>query len=152
MRLKIENVYTRHSPDNVFNSMNYEQHVKFLYKLLKQREPHQNISHKELPPYHAHQAFVGSKPYLEWNIVYADDEMVGAFYLTRDYEIGIFVDREKRGKGMGDYALKWLLDNLRGRPVYANINPNNERSIKFFMTHGFKLHKKEETQNVYILY
>ena len=41
----------------------------FLYKLLKDRDPKENISHKAMPSYKEHIKFVKSKPYQKWYII-----------------------------------------------------------------------------------
>ena len=37
--------------------------VKFLFDLLKERNPRVNISHKKMPTYNQHRKFIKSKPY-----------------------------------------------------------------------------------------
>jgi RimJ/RimL family protein N-acetyltransferase len=118
--------------------LNEDKYVKFLYKLLGQRQSYQNISHSNMPLYNTHKLFVQSRPYLKWWVIVVDDLLVGAMYLTREYEIGIFLDNKQTGKGFGGEALEQMLGGLRGRPVLANINPNNTRSIEFFKRHGFE--------------
>ena len=41
----------------------------FLYKLLKERDSKENISHKEMPSYKEHIKFVKSRPYQKWYII-----------------------------------------------------------------------------------
>lgn len=128
-------------------------HAPFLYKLLGQRKSWQNISHSKMPLMADHIRFVQSTPYFKWWIIVSDDIKIGHMYLTRQYEIGLFIDKEYQGHGYGSLALKTLLQ-MRARPVYANINPDNAQSIKFFQKHGFKLHSVVEgviRQNTYIL-
>lgn len=119
-------------------------HVKFLYRLLSQREAHQNISHKVMPTFEAHTNFVNSKPYLEWYIIVVDNLFIGAIYLTKEFEIGLFIDKKYRGCGFGSIALNKLIQETHIRPLYANISPRNIRSQKFFERNGFQF--KEFTE------
>lgn len=61
-------------------------HCKILYELLEKRI--YGISHTSLPQYSEHEAFVRSKPYLHWYIVFSD-EPVGAFYVKDDNSVGL---------------------------------------------------------------
>lgn len=118
---------------------------RVLYELLAEREDHQNISHRALPSWGAHVAFVESRPYPHW---YAIDEggFVGAVYLTARDEIGLFLLRWARGRGLARKALD-MLRARHPRPRYlANINPRNEGSIAFFEGMGFR-----HIQNTYEL-
>ena len=47
-----------------------EKDHRFLYELLKEREPSTNISHRKLPTFSEHLNFVLSKPYSKWYIIY----------------------------------------------------------------------------------
>ncbi len=113
-----------------------------LYLWLAQRTPEQSISHKAMPPWTQHREFVLKKPYERWYLIIEDDpapaHMVGSIYLTKQQEVGIHIDNAERGKGYGSQALKLLREHIPG-PLLANINPENERSIAFFVKHGAKL-------------
>lgn len=114
-----------------------------LYQVLKERLPHQSISHKEMPTWEQHLAFVASRPYLHWYEVQADHPAgggltsVGTIYLTKQREIGIGILTEYRGLGFAREAIHMLLEMHPGRAL-ANINPGNEASIKLFAGLGFK--------------
>lgn len=118
-------------------------HVDFLYNLLKQREPHQNISHNKMPKKDKHLKYLNSRPHRIWYIVYDLDldSPVGQIYVSIGNEIGIQIDNKYTREGLGTAALFKLLTIYNSRPVYANINPNNHNSIKFFTKHGFKYYK-----------
>lgn len=107
-----------------------------LYNLLKQRTPEQNISHKVMPTWEQHRAFIESRPYLAWYLIEVDAEFVGAIYLSKQLEIGIFISEFSRGSGYGAQAVRMLREKHPGR-VYANINPDNWRSQQFFVQQGF---------------
>jgi len=113
--------------------------LRFLYNLLRQRDPQANISHKKMPTYSQHVKFVMSKPYSYWYTIRKKNSKIGSIYLSKQNEIGIFLDKKFFNKGVGTEALKLLIKKHPRERFIANINPNNKKSIKFFKKHGFKL-------------
>jgi RimJ/RimL family protein N-acetyltransferase len=113
--------------------------TKFLYELLKEREPHQNISHCEMPSYEEHIRFVDSHPYREWYMIFHGDIVIGAIYLSKQNEIGIFIKKIRQGEGYGKQAVRLLMEMHLGERFLANINPHNSRSIDMFESLGFEL-------------
>lgn len=127
--------------------------VVFLYKLLEERDPIANISHKTMPSREEHRAFVESKPYAGWWLIvwsksvrvdgrwvenyFADP--VGACYITKMGEIGIQIARGHQRKGYARTALNTLIEMHKGRRLLANVAPGNEPSQKLFEGFGFKL-------------
>jgi RimJ/RimL family protein N-acetyltransferase len=112
-----------------------------LYELLQERKPWQNISHRIMPSFVDHVAFIRSRPYLAWYAIYDANVFVGSIYLTHMNEIGLFVKDIKIGKGYGSKALNTLM-RTTPRPHYlANIAPGNSTSITFFLNMGFKYHQ-----------
>lgn len=116
--------------------------VEILYDLLAEREEHQNISHQELPPYEKHALFVEGDPYKAWYLIIAQlapasGEVVGTVYLTHENEIGIQLFKNHTGKGYGEQAISEIMNRFEG-PFYANINPENEGSIRFFQKFNAK--------------
>ena len=154
----LENVYVaaeskvRHPGDMWFRE-NYAgaEVMEILYDLLGEREAHQNISHKEMPTFEEHCKFVQSDPYKAWYLIITTDslfgtgEIVGAIYLTYSNEIGIQIFRNHQGQGYGEQAIRELAARFKG-PFLANINPDNEGSIRFFKKLGAK-----HLQNTYII-
>lgn len=117
-----------------------------LYTLLAQRPKEANISHKEMPTYENHKYFVDNHPYLDWLIIKDEDQIVvGSVYITKQREIGISIYKHKQGKGYARAAIDVIRAKYPG-PLLANINPQNERSIEFFNSLGFK-----HIQNTYQL-
>lgn len=116
-----------------------------LYALLTERRPDESISHRALPTWDEHAAFVASAPYACWYLMQVDNALpppfgdyVGAIYLTRRDEIGVCVYRAHRGCGYGPAAVR-LLVMLHPRPRYiANINPANGTSIRLFRRVGMR--------------
>jgi RimJ/RimL family protein N-acetyltransferase len=126
-----------------------ETHLKVLYDLLAERTPEQSISHKGLPTWEEHCAFVRSMGvahpvsdqwgYKVWRLIEEEGAgFVGAVYLTCRNEIGIFVFKAYQRKGYGSRAVRSLMDEHRGR-LLANINPANEASAAMFSKLGFRL-------------
>lgn len=112
-------------------------HMFFLWMLLSERTSEQSISHRAMPTWKEHCAFVDSRPYLHWySITNTGLETVGAIYLTRQREIGISIHTEDRGHGYATAAITELMRLHPGR-FLANINPANEASIALFRKLGF---------------
>lgn len=112
----------------------------YLYVLLLEREPHQNISHKAMPTVAEHLSFVRSEPYAEWYLMVCGvDTVVGAAYLTRQNEIGVAVLKAHRGRSLGRLAVQMLIDLHKGKRLLANIAPRNDTSRRMFEKLGFTL-------------
>jgi RimJ/RimL family protein N-acetyltransferase len=109
-----------------------------LYDLLSEREPHVNISHKALPTWAEHAAFVNSHPYEHWYLIELLSLYIGTIYLTRQREVGLFLFKPHQGKGYGKEALSMLLAKHPGR-LLANVSVRNAQSLAFFTRQGFKL-------------
>jgi RimJ/RimL family protein N-acetyltransferase len=134
--LVLRNIYER--PDRHY----------ILYQLLEERDETTNISHRDLPAWGDHVAFVESDPYAAWHAIEIRSSQtpfgaaflpVGACYLSKQDEIGIHIFKAHRGKGYGWRAVKALIDKHGPRRYLANINPRNERSAEMFSRMGFKL-------------
>ena len=61
--------------------------AEFLYKLLSERIPKENISHKKMPSFLQHKKFIKSKPYSYWYIIFLEKNKIGTIYLTNINEI-----------------------------------------------------------------
>ena len=122
--------------------------IKFLFDLLKERTPIQNISHAKMPTYEEHEKFVKSKPYDKWYIITVrliidwhkgmEEIDIGSIYLTKNNEIGLFLLNKYSNHGYGKTALKFLMEENPRKFYLANINPQNENSLKFFSKNNFK--------------
>lgn len=108
----------------------------YLYALLSEREPEQNISHRGMPTVEQHLTFVRSRPYREWFLICVRGHMVGATYLSRQGEIGIFIFKAHRGHGYGKKAVHAMLKRHPGERILANVNPANAASIALFTSLG----------------
>ena len=116
-----------------------EKDNKFLYNLLKERDSNVSISHKKMPTYSEHIKFVASKPYFRWYIIEYDNKKAGSIYLSKNNEIGVFVKKSFRGNKIGENAMRLLIEKYPKSKYFANINPKNKKSIKFFKKFKFKL-------------
>ena len=80
-----------------------------------------------------------SYPYRVWYIVHADDEPIGAVYLSKNDEIGIFILKAHQCHGYGKQAVYLLMQMHPVKRFLANIAPGNARSIAMFEKLGFEL-------------
>lgn len=115
-----------------------EAHAVLLYSLLEERTVQQSISHKEMPTYKQHRNFIKSNPYTAWYLIGHDGNIVGATYLSKAKELGIFIFKDFQGKGYAQQAIQEIMKRFQG-PFYANINPSNLASKAFFSELGFSL-------------
>jgi len=121
----------------IFSTIYY---IEKLYKLLEERLPEENISHKEMPTFEYHSIFVKSKPYAQWFAIITDyDTMVGAAYISKNNEVGIQIFEKFKRRGFATDVLAQLIEISKAMEInlYANINPKNEKSIKLFSKFGF---------------
>ena len=112
---------------------------RFLYNLLIERETRVNISHKKMPTYNQHVAFVSAKPYSKWYVILYDTNEAGSIYLTSQNEIGIFIKKSFQNKQIGNIALHKLIQKNPKKRYLANVSPQNKKSMRFFKNNGFKL-------------
>jgi RimJ/RimL family protein N-acetyltransferase len=112
---------------------------RFLYNLLKERDPKANISHKKMPTYDEHVTFVSSKPYAYWYVIEYNGKKSGSIYLSKSNEIGIFLRKSLTGKNIGRVALELLIKKTNKSRYLANVNPKNKKSLEFFKNNGFTM-------------
>lgn len=121
-------------------------HEQILYDLLKEREPHQSISHGQMPTWEEHLGFIERPGYRVWYIIFSDeDQPVGSIYLTGRNEIGVSIFKQHRRKGYASWAIKTVMSRFRRTrrvwmgKFYANINPENADSIALFRSLGYEV-------------
>jgi len=112
---------------------------RFLYNLLMERDARANISHKKIPTYNKHVAFVSAKPYSKWYVILYDTNKAGSIYLSSQNEIGIFIKKSFQGKQLENIALRKMIQKNPKKRYLANVSPQNKKSIRFFKNNGFKL-------------
>lgn len=131
---------------DIYAGSHLEETYPILLDLLSERTVGQSISHKKMPSLEEHCRFVQSRPYLAWYLIEEEpDGIVGAIYLSHMREVGLFIFNKYWNRGFGMQAIELLRAKHPGR-LLANINPANERSIRFFRKLGFK-----HIQNTYEL-
>lgn len=112
--------------------------IRFLYHLLAARPDYANISHKELPTWEEHIAFVIGQPYHAWYVILSEGARAGACYLSKRDEVGIHLLDAFQGKGLAREAVRNLMKRHERVRYLANIAPANERSIQLFSDLGFR--------------
>ena len=112
---------------------------ELLYRLLVEREPHINISHRRMPTWKEHLRFIAKRPYSAWYLIKHEQNYIGAIYLTALGEIGIGILTASRGRGFGRAAIRALMRKHPRQRFLANINPHNAKSIRMFGELGFHL-------------
>lgn len=110
-----------------------------LYRLLEEREPHVNISHRGMPTWKNHVKFIAGHPYAAWYLIRSGRDYVGAIYLTALGEIGVGVLAQWRGRGFARAAILALMRKHPRNRFLANINPGNAASIRMFRDMGFHI-------------
>lgn len=168
MIVRLISVYEAMLQDHVESMSAATATEEVLYDLLKERPPEANISHREMPTIEQHVAFVRSCPYVAWYLVqnwpttYEASVFekhvtawLGAVYLTKASEIGIFIFKQYQRHGFAREAVRLLRERHRV-PLFANVAPMNLRSHEFFRSLGWRAiqttyelkeehHGKEET-------
>lgn len=118
------------------------QQARFLYNLLQQRK--QSISHKRMPTYAEHIAFIENHPYREWFLIYLRDTPIGSLYLGLDNSVGLhFIEGY-------DVYLKPIiiimeqlltplppLKSIRSESFFFNIPPGNRRLRRILEDSGY---------------
>ena len=112
---------------------------RFLYDLLKNRDPITNISHIKMPSYVEHVNFLNSKPYSKWYIIKQRNQKIGSVYLSKNDEVGIFIKEGFQGEGIGEIILHELMKNNVRKRYIANVSIKNKGAMKFFKKNKFKL-------------
>ncbi len=117
--------------------------IPLLYKLLQERPPEANISHRGMPTMDAHREFVAHHPYAAWYLIMSHAHLgspsVGAIYLTQRAEIGIGVLEGYRRAGVAQAAIKALMAKHPRPHYYANVAPMNQASHNLFQGIGGEL-------------
>lgn len=112
---------------------------ELLYRLLEEREPHVNISHRAMPTWKNHVKFIAGRPYSAWYLIRSGQAYVGSIYLTELGEIGIGFLEPWRGRRLGPAAVRALMRKHRRRRFLANINPDNKEWLDMFRRLDFRL-------------
>lgn len=123
--------------------------LAILYSHLEQRTPEQSISHKTMPTWEQHCAFINSRPHSYWWLVYdrieaeGDPERaceyacIGQAYFTRAREIGIAIGDVYQRQGYANEIITKIVEMVPRGPVFANVSPRNIASQKLFESLDF---------------
>ena len=116
-------------------------HYKFLYNLLAERIPYENISHNKLPSYTNHVKFIKSKPYSKWLLIEYGDKIIGSVYLSKNNEIAIWIKKSIKDYKMGVHnkILQEIVTKFTRKKYFTNLNARNKKLINFYKKNGFKL-------------
>lgn len=149
MKLALISVFNVNEPKRTM----YEQ---ILYKLLKERKPWQNISHKEIPAYEDHVNFIRKnlQQHKGWYLIQdlTNYDFVGTIYLGVENNVGVFIFKKYHHRGFGKQALKILYELYpHVRQIRANVAPTNTASMCFFLNQGYKYLKSDIIQYVYVI-
>lgn len=127
-----------------------------LYRLLQERTPEVNISHRRMPTWEQHCQYVQRhldgkvlydddgeivfEPHQHWYLVHAvPGGVIGQVYLTLRREIGVQIYWNKQKRGYGGAAVDALLEVTGPGEYLANVNPKNAASAKLWRSRGFSL-------------
>ena len=122
----------------------FEGAERVLYDLLRERDPAENISHRDAPRFEAHCAFVASRPYQAWYLVVVDGDVVGSIFLTKPPapsqagdEIAVRIFQKFKAADFSAEAIRLLMEKHGPRRYLANVSPGNAGSISTFEGLGF---------------
>ena len=110
---------------------------RFLYDLLKNREPIENISHKKMPTYKQHTLFINSKPYSRWYIILYQKEKIGTIYLSKLDEIGVHLVEQFMGKKLYKEIVSKLMEKNPRKRYLVNVGIKNKKLSKLIESYGF---------------
>lgn len=111
-----------------------------LWALLRERGPHESISHRAMPTWAEHVGFVRSSPYKGWWLIDSDlPQAVGSVYLTHQGEIGLAIFRLYRERGYATAAVRAVMQMHPGTRFLANVNPANAASRALWESLGGKV-------------
>lgn len=114
-----------------------KQDYKFLYRLLKQRNPDENISHKVMPTYKQHCEFNDKQPYPQDYIVFDCGKKIGRFYVTDRMEVGIkFIDNKYTIPMLDEI---FIVKDITGVRLFFNVSPRNKLINDYLKKKGLKI-------------
>lgn len=113
--------------------------VEFLYELLKERKVIESISHKSMPTWEEHKAYITNSPvrFAGHYVILDGEALIGQVYISHQRECGIWLMPDARGKGAASWALEELLKRHPGK-CYTNVAILNEPALKWWRKMGFR--------------
>lgn len=135
---------------------------RIAYQLLEQRPLEHGISHKRMPAWEEHLAFMhqAPHPFRLWLVIETEDIMhkdllraaVGLIEALPTNEFGVHILKRYQGLGYGKRAVRQFIQShpplpeipaIRNGTWLANVAPANRRAAEFFQKLGFN--KVQET-------
>ena len=122
-----------------------EKHLKFLFELLKTRSRKNSISHRTLPTFKQHKAFVQARPYRYWFIIEVSGLFSGATYITKTNSVAIHLINNN--KKIYEEVLSFIIKNIeplkplpsiRGKDYTVNLSTKNNIYSKVIISLGGK--------------
>ena len=115
-----------------------------LYFLLKNKK--YSVSHNKIPSPEEHNKFVLENPYIEWYLLYKDNNLLGSIYFHTDNSIGLYLSQPNKDDVLeiitfvkkNHYPLP-LIKSLRRGEFFINIPPDDVNMIQILK----QLNKKE---------
>lgn len=109
-----------------------EAQIVALYDLLLKRK--HTISHKAVPSFEDHAAFVNVHPYRAWYLVLVGDQAIGTFYISNENTVGINITDSSDealidnicSHIIAEYAPLPEIKSVRGPAFAINVAPDNE--------------------------
>ena len=118
------------------------QHARFLYTLLQHRK--HSISHRQMPGYDEHIAFIENHPYRDWFLIFLRDSPIGTLYLGFDNSVGLHLTEGhdvylKPTISIMEQLLTPLppLKSIRSESFFFNIPPGNRRIRRLLESSGY---------------
>jgi len=111
----------------------------FLYELLANRDPNENISHKTMPTWEEHVKFNNNKPYYIDRIIYLNDKPLGRLYVTSTSRIGIRI----KNRSFKKIIIEEILKTYNPCKHFINVSPKDKVFKKILKKYKYK--KIQET-------
>ena len=125
-----------------------ERDIPLLYDILKEflMIPNADVNERPLPPFEESKNFVmkylfdnENHEYHKWYIVINEnDEPMGSVWISKKNYIAYHILPQFRHKGMGQKAIKLLMEANPRKRYFAAVNQKNEASINFIKKFGFQ--------------
>ncbi|MEX3011077.1 hypothetical protein [Hoeflea sp. TYP-13] len=119
--------------------------IQTLYELLVSRK--HGISHKHIPVFAEHIAFVRDHPYRAWLLVRESETCLGSVYVHKDNTIGVNIDEERvvdcfeevLNKVLKSYQPLPPVKSVRNAHFMINAAPTNRALISALENSGFSV-------------
>lgn len=127
--------------------------AKTLYQWATSKDVRENAIHQEIFSYEHHLKWIGGKiqsAACKFFILEFDQKTIGQIRIDKidqDWILDYSVDREWRGKGLGQKIIELFLKEIGSVNIVAQVLETNAASIRVFEKLGFRRVKNETIQN-----